>query len=87
MKCFIILVALFITFNIACAGQAEMFKKLATKCKKQEKASDEDVEKASKGLAPDTKEGKCLAACMSEQFGFVSNNLILFYSNYFYLNK
>lgn len=45
---------------------------MSGKCKKQENASDADVDKVSKGENLDTAESKCFAACLAEQMGFVS---------------
>ncbi|KAL7036137.1 hypothetical protein ACKWTF_008709 [Chironomus riparius] len=51
-----------------------MMKAIAGKCKKQENASDDDVDKMSKGEPIQTKEGKCMAACLGEQFGMLKDN-------------
>lgn len=42
----------------------EMFKGLAEECKTQEKATDGDVDMMVDEKFPETKEGKCLVACM-----------------------
>lgn len=51
----------------------EMFRNMSQDCKEQEKAKDEDVETMVNGAYPDTKEGKCLVACMQTQFGIVQD--------------
>lgn len=51
----------------------DMFRNMSQECKEQEKATDEDVETMIDEKYPDSKEGKCLIACMQEQFGIVSS--------------
>jgi len=41
-------------------------------CLWDESASSEDIDKLVNGIAPSTREGTCLAACIAEQFGLVS---------------
>lgn len=48
-----------------------MFRDMAQDCKGQEKASDNDIEVMVNETYPETAEGKCLVACMQEQFGIV----------------
>lgn len=50
----------------------EMFRNMSQECKEQEKATDADVETMVNENYPETKEGKCLVACMQETFGIVS---------------
>jgi metal-dependent amidase/aminoacylase/carboxypeptidase family protein len=50
----------------------EMFRNMSQECKEQEKATDADVETMVNENYPDSKEGKCLVACMQETFGIVS---------------
>jgi metal-dependent amidase/aminoacylase/carboxypeptidase family protein len=49
----------------------DMFRDMSQDCKEKEKASDADVETMIQENYPETKEGKCLVACMQEQFGVV----------------
>lgn len=49
----------------------DMFRNMAQDCKEQEKASDDDIETMVNESYPETDEGKCLIACMQEQFGIV----------------
>lgn len=49
----------------------EMFKNMSQDCKEQEKASDADVDTMINEKYPESKEGKCLIACMQEQFQIV----------------
>lgn len=49
-----------------------MFRNMSAECKEQEKATDADVDTMVNENYPDTKEGKCLVACMQETFGIVS---------------
>lgn len=51
----------------------EMFRNMSQDCKEKEKASDADVETMIDEKYPESKEGKCLVACMQEQFGIVDN--------------
>lgn len=61
----------------------QMFRDMSSDCKEKEKATDDDVEKMVQESYPDTKEGKCLVACMLEQFGVVSNfQLCKFFKNH-----
>lgn len=48
-----------------------MFRDMAQDCKGQEKASDADIETMVNENYPETAEGKCLIACMQEQFRIV----------------
>lgn len=50
----------------------DMFRSMSQDCKEQEKANDADVEIMIDEKYPETKEGKCMVACMQEQFGVVS---------------
>jgi len=50
----------------------DMFRSMSEECREKEKASKDDVEVMVNEKYPDTKEGKCLMACMQEQFGVVS---------------
>uniref|UniRef100_A0AAG5CTT0 Odorant-binding protein 13 n=2 Tax=Anopheles atroparvus TaxID=41427 RepID=A0AAG5CTT0_ANOAO len=47
----------------------EMLRGLAAECKKQEGASDDDVDGFVNDVPPQTRTEKCLAGCMQEQFG------------------
>lgn len=49
-----------------------MFRDMSQDCKETEKATDDDVETMINEKYPESKEGKCLVACMQEQFGVVS---------------
>jgi len=72
MKLIIISVTVLIALNYVQAGdKGGMMKAISGKCKKQENASDDDVDKMSKGEPMQSKEGKCMAACLGEQFGIV----------------
>jgi hypothetical protein len=72
----IVLVLLFAYIaDQAFAGNA-MIKSFSKKCKTDEGASDDDVENLSNGIAPETKEGKCLAACMGKQYGLMKDDKI-----------
>ncbi|KAG5681356.1 hypothetical protein PVAND_010800 [Polypedilum vanderplanki] len=73
MKYLFSLIAIAIAFNVCVkAGKySNIIKSMATSCKAQENASDQDVEELSNGKAPTTKEGKCLSACMGKQFGII----------------
>lgn len=42
----------------------EMFRGMSQECKESEKATDDDVEKMINEQYPETREGKCLVACM-----------------------
>ncbi|XP_070499986.1 general odorant-binding protein 19d-like [Chironomus tepperi] len=53
----------------------EMLKSFAEDCKKTENASDADVELMANEQFPDSKEGKCLIACMQEQFGVTKDGV------------
>lgn len=50
----------------------EMFRNMSQECKEKEGAGDADVEMMINEKYPETNEGKCLMACMYEQFGVVS---------------
>ena len=77
MKLLIVSVIVLIALNYAYAGEkGGMMKAIAGKCKKQENASDDDVDKMSKGEPIQTKEGKCMAACLGEQFGIVRRSFM-----------
>ena len=63
----------------------EMFRNMSQKCKEQEKASDADVETMVNENYPESREGKCLVACMQEKFGIVSwfmQSFINFHQNF-----
>ena len=51
----------------------EMFKGMAQECKESEKASDDEVNLLADGKYPETRTGKCLAACLQKQFGIVKD--------------
>ena len=72
--CLILLTFTFIFISVDAGQFTAKIKSIAGKCQKKENASDNDVENVSEGLAPETPEGKCLSACMGEQFGIVSKN-------------
>ncbi|XP_070499987.1 general odorant-binding protein 28a-like [Chironomus tepperi] len=76
MKLIIVSVTVLIALNFAYAGEKKsgMIKAIAGKCKKQENASDDDLDKMSKGEPIESKEGKCMAACLGEQFGMLKDN-------------
>lgn len=50
----------------------EMLIGLSQDCKDKEKATDDDVKLMVGKKYPTSKEGKCMVACMQEQFGVVS---------------
>lgn len=50
----------------------DMFRNMSQECKEKEKATDVDVETMVNEKYPESQEGKCLMACMQEQFGIVS---------------
>lgn len=79
MKLFLISVTIYITLNITHANE---FAKVFGKCKEQEKVSESDIGKISKGEEPETKEGKCMLACVGEAFGTVRKNIINFLKKY-----
>ena len=67
-----VLVLIAISYVNGAGEKGGMLKAISGKCKKQEGASDEDVDKMSKGEPLESKEGKCMTACLGEQFGIVS---------------
>lgn len=50
----------------------EMFINMSQDCKEKVGAKDDDVNMMVNEQYPDSKEGKCMMACMQEQFGLVS---------------
>lgn len=48
-----------------------LFRDMSQDCKESEKASDADVEMMINEKFPESKEGKCLVACMQEKFEIV----------------
>jgi hypothetical protein len=50
----------------------DMFRNMSEECREKEKATKEDVEVMVNEQYPESKEGKCLVACMQETFGIVS---------------
>lgn len=75
MKCFLFISILWIAccINDALATNS-MIATFAKTCQTQEGASDKDVENLSNGIAPETKEGKCLAACLGKQYNVFEDN-------------
>lgn len=75
MKCFLLLSILWI---VCCRDSAlatnSMIASFAKTCQTQENASDKDVENLSNGIAPETAEGKCLAACLGKQYSVIQEN-------------
>lgn len=69
---FLVIISVVVFACATCNGQDEpdFMSLIAETCKKQEGASDEDVNTLSKKDLPDTPTGKCLIACLSEQFSF-----------------
>lgn len=62
----------------------EMLKGMAADCKEKEGASDEDVDlMVNKGI-PTNKPGKCLNACMMDQFGVVRSGVHSKYAFFFH---
>lgn len=82
MKCFAVLIAacLVVATRYVSANNV-LIKSMSTSCQKQENASDQDVDDLSNGIAPNTPEGKCLAACMGKQFNLVNFYNIIFLEN------
>lgn len=56
----------------------DMFRNMSQDCKEKEGASDDDVEIMVAEKYPETMPGKCLVACMQEQFGVVSRKTVIF---------
>lgn len=54
------------------AEQKQMLMGIAQECKISEDASDDDMGRLLEKKAPETKEGKCLFACIMEQMDVVS---------------
>lgn len=76
MKLFLVALTLAVVFICTDAGNyGAILKSVAGTCKDKEGASDDDVNKISEAKVPETKEGKCLVACLGEQFGIVSFDL------------
>lgn len=63
-----------IAFAIDKEEAKEMFRGMSSDCKESEKATDADVELMVSEKYPESREGKCLVACMQEQFGIVQDN-------------
>lgn len=77
MKAFILLVVAvfsvaFVECRMTASEQKQMLMGLAQECKASEDASDADLSKLVEKKAPDTKEGKCMFACIMEQMDVVS---------------
>lgn len=72
--CLVLAIGLFIVTVKAMDKEdaKEMFRNMSQDCKEQEKASDKDVDTMVDEKYPETREGKCMVACMQEQFGIVS---------------
>lgn len=70
--CLILAVGLSIVMAMDKEEAKDMFRNMSQDCKNQEKAGDPDVETMLNEKYPETKEGKCMVACMQEQFGVVS---------------
>jgi hypothetical protein len=66
-----VLIILLIAISSAHGNFSGLIKTMAATCKAKENASDADVEDLSNFKAPNTPEGKCLIACLAEQFGIV----------------
>lgn len=69
----------FIVVLLVCAAgnaQAEndFLKAILKPCQEKEGASDKDVIALSNKSKPETPEGKCLIACLGEQFGFMNKD-------------
>lgn len=73
MRFFVTIFVLFAvaTLCVEAGDHSALIKSMSGDCKKQEKASDDDVENLSNLKVPTTPEGKCLTACMGKQFGIV----------------
>ncbi|XP_055547205.1 general odorant-binding protein 19d-like [Wyeomyia smithii] len=79
MKYFYSLAVFFVILVVSCKGEAtdeekkaqgkEMLRSLAQECKKNEGATDEDVEGVVEDKMPETTVQKCLHSCMQKQFG------------------
>lgn len=54
-------------------GSKAMILGFVSGCQTKEGASDDDVERLFNKTLPTTTEGKCLSACMMEEFGVVSH--------------
>lgn len=59
--------------DLASASSA-LIKTASQSCKRAENASDKDVDDLSNGIAPETPEGKCLAACMGKKYNIIKDN-------------
>jgi hypothetical protein len=53
----------------------EMFRGMSQECKDSEKATDDDVEKMINEQYPESKEGKCLVACMQGKVNFIKEKI------------
>lgn len=51
----------------------EMMRGMCEECKEKENATDADMDTMLDEKYPETREGKCLVACMQETFGVVSS--------------
>lgn len=74
MKLLLAVVAL-TTFAIIFASDTfdfEFLQKISKECMEQEGAGADELQIVINGTLPTTREGKCLAACLGEKFGFVS---------------
>lgn len=75
MKIFAILIGAMVALNADAVSLAEhktMVIGIAQECKITENANDGDIGRLVEKKAPDTKEGKCLFACIIEQMDVVS---------------
>lgn len=75
---FLIIVSTVLMVNYVNAGMdkeqaQEMFKGMAQECKESQGASDDEVNLMAEGKYPETRPGKCLAACLQKQFGVVKD--------------
>lgn len=72
---FFVIATAFSMVHVECmtaSEQKQMLMGVAQECKASEDASDDDLGKLVEKKAPDTKEGKCMFACIMEQMDLVS---------------
>ena len=89
---FLIILATVLMVNYVHAGMdkpqaQEMFKGMAQECKDSQGATDEEVNAMAEGNYPETKSGKCLAACLQKQFGIVKDEKKLDFDGFMAIAK
>ncbi|CAO1399709.1 unnamed protein product [Diamesa hyperborea] len=75
---FLVILSTVLMVNYVHAGMdkeqaQEMFKGMAQECKDSQGATDQEVNDMAEGKYPETRTGKCLAACLQKQFGVVKD--------------